>query len=217
VKLSAGQGFRLLDGKTFRDVTIRDISGVGNTGIVFIGDASYEDTNFSGTITNTDIPFSNSAFRSLSDKSFIGRMNALLNGVTSKSVHFANPNGSTKKYAITRIRTSLPTSLYPNALVKMYKIATTGVNSNPDVTTLYSKSSNAFISPAYAAIDPTGWGSVNFFPMGDIGYNVQNFVWENMQDPMIINANQGIQVNCSLAVAGGAADSFFVTFEGYEV
>ncbi len=50
VKLGAGQGFRLLDGQKFRDVTIRDVSGAANSGVVFVGDAGYEDQTFSGSV-----------------------------------------------------------------------------------------------------------------------------------------------------------------------
>lgn len=50
---SAGQGFKMPPGKAFRDVTVRDLSGAGNTGVIFIGDATYEDSTFNGAVTIT--------------------------------------------------------------------------------------------------------------------------------------------------------------------
>jgi hypothetical protein len=52
----SGQGFRMPAGKTFRTLTIRDVSGSTNTGTVFIGDASYEDQTFSGAVSVTNLP-----------------------------------------------------------------------------------------------------------------------------------------------------------------
>lgn len=56
---SAGQGFKMPPGTTFRDLTIKDASGAPNLGVIFIGDASYDDTTFSGAVqvTNTSGAF----------------------------------------------------------------------------------------------------------------------------------------------------------------
>lgn len=56
---SAGQGFKMPAGKTFRDLTVTDASGAPNQGVIFIGDASYDDTTFSGAVqvTNTSGAF----------------------------------------------------------------------------------------------------------------------------------------------------------------
>lgn len=52
VKLSQGQGFRMPAGKTFRDITVRDVSGAGSTGTIFVGDAGFEDQTLSGNVTS---------------------------------------------------------------------------------------------------------------------------------------------------------------------
>lgn len=81
VRLSAGQGFRLSPGQTFRDVTIRDVSGAANTGVLFIGDAGYEDTTFSGNSTI------------IKDNSNRGGVyqTAFSVGTASQSLHIADP------------------------------------------------------------------------------------------------------------------------------
>lgn len=59
---SAGQGFKMPAGKTFRDLTVTDVSGAANAGVIFIGDASYEDQTFSGSVSVTNLPAVNGAF-----------------------------------------------------------------------------------------------------------------------------------------------------------
>lgn len=62
VKLNAGQGFHL-DGGSFRELTVRDVSGAPNAGVIFVGDGSYDDQTFSGSvsISNTSGAFAQGA------------------------------------------------------------------------------------------------------------------------------------------------------------
>ena len=50
----AGQGFRLPDGQSFRDVIVRNISGVAQVGSIFIGDQRFEDSRVTGTVDVVD-------------------------------------------------------------------------------------------------------------------------------------------------------------------
>jgi hypothetical protein len=53
IKLNAGQGFRMANGGSFRDITVLDVSGAGNTGVIFIGDAEFEDQTLFGAVSIT--------------------------------------------------------------------------------------------------------------------------------------------------------------------
>lgn len=53
VTLQAGQGFKLPAGKAFRDVTVRDVSGQANAGVIFIGDAGFDDQTLFGAVSVT--------------------------------------------------------------------------------------------------------------------------------------------------------------------
>lgn len=49
VTLNQNQGFSLSKYQ-FRDVTIKDLTGAANSGVIFLGDAQYRDQNFTGAI-----------------------------------------------------------------------------------------------------------------------------------------------------------------------
>lgn len=52
--LLEGQGFRMPEGKAFSDLTLTDLSGAGNVGVIFVGEASFEDSRVSGTVSITN-------------------------------------------------------------------------------------------------------------------------------------------------------------------
>lgn len=52
--LEAGQGFRMPAGTKFSEVYIRNITAVGQTGLVFIGDETFEDTRIPGQVAIID-------------------------------------------------------------------------------------------------------------------------------------------------------------------
>lgn len=52
--LMEGQGVRLPDGKTFRDVAVRNTSGATQLVLLFIGDARFEDTRIAGSVRVID-------------------------------------------------------------------------------------------------------------------------------------------------------------------
>lgn len=52
VTLSAGQGFKLDGGaKKFRDLTVKDMSGAANAGVIFVGDGEFLDSTLFGSIS----------------------------------------------------------------------------------------------------------------------------------------------------------------------
>lgn len=50
IQLMAGQGLRLPDGQSFRDVIVKNLQAVANAGTVFIGDQRFEDTRITGSV-----------------------------------------------------------------------------------------------------------------------------------------------------------------------
>jgi len=52
--LMEGQGVRLPDGQTFRDINVRNTSGVAQTVLLFVGDARFEDTRITGSVRIID-------------------------------------------------------------------------------------------------------------------------------------------------------------------
>lgn len=54
IALLAGQGVRLPEGTSFRDVTLSNLQAVANAGTLFIGDAGFEDSRVVGDVSIID-------------------------------------------------------------------------------------------------------------------------------------------------------------------
>lgn len=54
IQLMEGQGFNMPPGKTFRDVLVRNLQAVANTGTIFIGEEGFEDSRVTGNVKVID-------------------------------------------------------------------------------------------------------------------------------------------------------------------
>jgi hypothetical protein len=96
IALLEGQGLRLPEGATFRDVTIRNLQAVANVGKIFIGDAGFEDTRITGIVSITDT----GRLRTIADEAFIGTIG--IPGTVAEFGHLQIWNPSATKRALVK-------------------------------------------------------------------------------------------------------------------
>jgi len=97
--LSVGQGLRLPDGKTFRDVQVTNGVAIAQTVVVFVGDSRFEDTSISGSISVIDGPKTLSA----NGQAFTLYGHAQSSAGNFGSVSLVNLANSTKRIVIDRV------------------------------------------------------------------------------------------------------------------
>ena len=103
--LLAGQGFRVPDGAPFRALTIRNATAAANTGTLFIGDSSFEDSRITGSVFIID----SSREKVLAGTTFIGCMSQGGGGLPTR-VQLQNPVGSGKNIWVSAMTVGLSAS-----------------------------------------------------------------------------------------------------------
>lgn len=95
-QLLEGQGFRLVDGARFRDVTLRNLQAVAQTVQVFIGDATFEDGRVTGNVSVIDT----NRQTTLNQRAFIGKQDANPGAAQFGVVQLANSPANTRRVIV---------------------------------------------------------------------------------------------------------------------
>lgn len=188
--LLEGQGIRLPDGKSFRDVQIKNLATLAQTILVFIGDTRFEDTRITGTVRLID----SSADKTQAGKQFLGGTTTAGGaGVWSQ----VNLNANGKTVSVKRIFVVSPTAgeiVYGS----ITSPGTSTPSTNPALNKLIGSASSTarYGSGTFAAAAPTGAEapgfSGNMMRLAIAASTV--FVVDLSASPYVISGTQGMTI-----------------------
>jgi hypothetical protein len=208
--IEAGQGFQLKEGETFQEIYISNITGVAQTGTVFVGSSSFIDTRIPGQVSVIDGAVASVAAN-------LEYLTTATCGATPAAGAYGNIqiwNGSTTKGVAIRQITFQSSTLAQQLRLRMTNAAISGSFAQIGSKRSAAISSGGSIGINYNANGTTATGNdqngliagMNFgfnVPAGVVQLDVPGLQWS----PILLPPGHGL-----LCAAGSAASDFQALF-----
>jgi hypothetical protein len=197
--LMEGQGIRLPDGATFRDVAVKNLASNSQTVLVFIGDSRFEDTRITGTVSIID----GGKQRTLNGDAFLSA--CLATAVAAQNAHCQLwvPAGGANRLVVKTLHIASSTAGAIHLRVH-----------NAAIATLYGSLSSKLLGtgalPTFEVRNANNAGLIGVVALGIAYVQAAQTLSMKLDEPIIIPPGQG------LIIAHATVNTdLSLTFEGF--